>query len=224
MTKRVRINVSSHETLIAFTDFIYAVVFGIIVQQTFENLIDNNEIALSSKFSSLLLLAAVFYLLVWDWILGRLLTLRNPYESYTPFFCEVLIAAFSYGAASAATQGNTIFLLHFAFILFFGGLWARRMEKKILEKRDSQEFCMIQILQFTGSMFVLFFYFWWSFFYGRKISWALILIIVAGGWSFIFVYEILVPRYSGMTAGPGVPFIGRSRVRKLRRVTSSVFQ
>ena len=203
--------------LVTFSDFIYAVVFAIIVQQTFDQLVNDNDLSFLAKIPRLLLLGAIFYFLIWDWILGRILTIRNPYRGYTSFFYEVLIAIFAYGAASAAINDNVLFLLHFSFILFFGGLWARRMEQQITERRDLQELCMVQTLQFIGTLITLVFFIWWCLFVGLKISGKLITIMVLGGWAFILAYEMMVPRYSGVTAGPGVPFLARSNVRQIRR-------
>jgi hypothetical protein len=206
-----------HEALITFSDFIYAIVFVAIVQKVFDDVLNNTDVSLLEKWSKLLLLVAIFYFLTWDWILGRILTLRNPYKGYTTFFLELLIAGFAYGAASAAINGNVIFLLHFSCILFFGAMWARRVERHITEKKDLQELCMIQTLQFIGMLITLIFFIWWCLFVGLVINDKLIAIVVIGGWSFILVYEMMVPRYPGVLAGPGALFLQRSDVRTIRR-------
>lgn len=55
-----------HEALITFSDFIYAVVFVLIVQQSFDEVIDSNTLGASEQIVRLLLFGAIFYFLVWD--------------------------------------------------------------------------------------------------------------------------------------------------------------
>lgn len=215
-----------HNALVAFVDFIYAVVFTILVQQTFDRVINEASLSWSEKALRLLIVVAVFYFLAWDWIVGRILTLRHPYESYSRFFFEVLIAAFAYGTANAAVEGKVSLLVCFAFLLLAGMFWAMRTERQVERtdqwevhsKRDAQELCMIQSLHFSGAVVALIFYCWWESQVNSKATWTFGVIIVFALWCFVFAYELMVPRQKGIIAGPGVPFVGRSNLRKLRRL------
>jgi len=206
-----------HPALFTFIDFIYAVVFALLVQQSFDEIINKGEVPLLETIRVLTLVVCVFYFLAWDWVLGRLLTLRNPYRSYSRFFWEILIAAFAYGTASAAIKQKLIFLIHFALLLFLGGIWAWRTEHQLTETHDRQELCMIQALQFTGSAITLGFFAWWYWMVETTIELPLVILVVLAILGFILVYEMLVPRQKGISAGPGFPFIRRTNVRRLSR-------
>jgi hypothetical protein len=102
--------------LICFTDFIYAVVFVLIVQKVFDDLIEKKIDA--NCIIRILLLGVMFYFLTWDWVLGRILTLKIPYKSYTRFFYEILIAAFAYGTVAAILQDKALFLYFLARVVY----------------------------------------------------------------------------------------------------------
>jgi hypothetical protein len=206
-----------HQALFSFVDFIYAVVFALIIQQSFDEIINKDGLALSDILPRLLLLMAVFYFLAWDWILGRILTLRNPYQSYSRFFFEVLIATCAYGTASAAIKGKSVFLLYFAAVFCLGGMWAKRTERQVSCVRDQKELCVIQSLQWVGACITAAFYFQWKKTVPDGVSWTLAIIETLNIWCFILVYEMMVPRYRGISAGPGVPFLARPNVRRIRR-------
>jgi hypothetical protein len=95
--------------LLGFVDFLYAVLFGVILQQTFIDVLLVTTIPRPEKLVRILLVVGVFYFLLGDWIQGRLLTLRNPYHSYKRFFVEIMIAFAGYGAAIEALRAD-IFL------------------------------------------------------------------------------------------------------------------
>jgi hypothetical protein len=210
-----------HQALLTFIDFIYAIVFALIVQQSFDEIMDvkGSDIwpKIEHELSHLFLLMAIFYFLAWDWILGRILTLRNPLKSYSRFFLELLIAVFAYGTANAAIKGKLSFLVYLSAVLLLGGFWARRTERQLMYKFDLQELCIIQVLQFSCSGLILSVYLWWHFIVRTGISVGLVAFIFGGLWLFIFIYEIAVPRYKGLIAGPGVPFFNRPLVRKIRK-------
>jgi hypothetical protein len=106
------------ETLISFIDFLYAVVFGLILEKTFEEFLISNGAATPNEFTAMALVVGVFYILCWDWLHGPLLTLNNPYRRYRRFFIEVAIAFAGYGAAYNATLMRCEFLFYIAVILF----------------------------------------------------------------------------------------------------------
>ena len=100
--------------LLAFIDFLYAVVFGFIVADAFAQVVNETSKTWSDKAASLFLVVSVFYFVAWDWLHARLLILKNPYRSYRRFFYDIVIACFAYGAASAAIKGWPSFLLYLA--------------------------------------------------------------------------------------------------------------
>jgi hypothetical protein len=206
-----------NEALLYFIDFIYAVVFGFIVQQSFDGIINSAAFPSWHAVLILALAAGISYFLIWDWVLGRILTLSIPYRSYTRFFCELSIAAFAYGTVSAAMKEAIIFLVHFALVLLFGALWAWRTAAHVKNTRDAQEICVIQRLQFTGFGIILVFFLWWKYMVKAQVTKILITETLVLIWILILAYEMVVPRAPGVIAGPGVPFIPRSDVRKLRR-------
>lgn len=207
--------------LVRFTDFIYAGVFALVVRQAVDDIIAKEELLSATTTARLFLLLVVFYFLAWDWIIGRILTLNNPYQSYTRFFCEVLIAAFAYGVASNAIRGDISFIVYLGLVLFSGGIWAMRTEPHA-NKNDKQEMCTIQTMQFTASVLVILFWVFWRIFFGDSISWSLVSVIAIAMWFFILAYEMFVPRREGVNGGPGVPRLNRKRVRKLRRWLNGV--
>ncbi len=189
----------------------------VIVQKVVDDILNNEAVALSTKVQSVFLFCGIFYFLAWDWILGRILTLRYPYRSYTPFFCEICIATFAYGTASAAMAGKLGFLIYFSLLLVTGALWARRTAGQVTLKRDIRELCVIQSLQLVFSILILVIFFGWYFWIETVISWRFVVLAISAMWVFIFIYEMLVPRSKTVTAGPGVPFLARSDVRKLKK-------
>ena len=95
--------------LLGFVDFLYAVLFGVILQQVYSDVLLIATLQRSEKLVRILLVVGVFYFLLGDWIQGRLLTLRNPYRSYRRFFVEVAIAFTGYGAALEALRADILF-------------------------------------------------------------------------------------------------------------------
>jgi len=64
--------------LLTFIDILYAVVYGLILVQTYDQVIMPAE-PLGEKANNVLLVIGVFYFLTWDWLHARRLTLKNPY-------------------------------------------------------------------------------------------------------------------------------------------------
>jgi hypothetical protein len=218
---KTEIKAELNQALICFADFIYALVFGLVVIQLFDELCNGYEWITFERLLRLFTLLTLSYYLVWDWILGRILTLRNSYVGYTPFYCEVLIACFGYGSINAASKGNVLFIPLFGFVLVLGGIWARRMEEAHATSRDVKEFCTIQITHFTAAILTLLISVLWHCYLDDAFSARLVFCIFALIWFLIFSYEMMVPRPRGsILGGPGVPFIARSRIRKLKRSIS----
>lgn len=61
------------ESLLAFVDFLYAVVFGLIVAKLFDDVVHGPDSVLD-KMGKVGFVGSVFYFLTWDWLHGRLLT------------------------------------------------------------------------------------------------------------------------------------------------------
>lgn len=68
--------------LLGFVDFLYAVLFGVILQQVYSDVLIAENLQRLEKLVRVLLVVGVFYFLLGDWIQGRILTLRNPYRGY----------------------------------------------------------------------------------------------------------------------------------------------
>lgn len=70
--------------LLTFIDILYAVVYGLILVQTYDQVMMPTK-TLLEKANNLSLIIGVFYFLSWDWLHARRLTLTNPYTSYRRF-------------------------------------------------------------------------------------------------------------------------------------------
>lgn len=86
-----------------------------------------------------------------------------------------------------------------------------------LIKRDKRELCVIQSLQVTFAILVFVSFFGWYFLIETVMSWRFVVLAISAMWVFIFVYEMMVPRSKTVTAGPGVPFLSRSDLRKIKK-------
>lgn len=206
---------NTRDALLAFVDFIYAIVFGLIVAKTFEEVLLELK-TFGYKFSRLLLMFGVFYFLAWDWIHGRLLTLKNPYESYRRFFVEIVIAGCGYGAAGRAVEGLIAFLFYIALIFALGILWAEWTLQEYPNSPDRQELRLIRSNNIGWCIIALLFWALWERNVGPEIGlWGTVTLILIG-WGMVLFDEALVDRPSGILAGPGVPFISRERVLRFR--------
>ncbi|GEM_PF-7073176 len=149
------------EILLAFVDFLYAVVFALIVAEAYDKVIVNLARTPLETLGKIFLITGVFYLLSWDWLHARLLTTKNPYVSYRRFFMEILIAFAGYGAALRAIEGKISFLLYVLAILWIGVVWAHRTRKEYPNSVDLKELKNIVLLQSVAGILVLVAYVIW---------------------------------------------------------------
>jgi hypothetical protein len=206
------------EQLLTFLDFIYAIVFALAVEKTFTSLFTQfTKTSWIPALITLILAGTLFYFLAWDWILGRLLTMKNPYRGYDRFLLEILIAVSSYGAALSVVGGKVHYLVYLGIILMLGAFWAKRTQKELKYLKDDQELCITQSLQFPCAMacFLCFLH-RLTFFDGRATT-GLMACSVLAIWCFLLAYELAVPRCAGLAGGVSIPFIPRSRLRNTRR-------
>lgn len=208
----------TQEALVTFIDFIYAVTFGFIVGQAYDTIINVDGPITEQSVMRLLLSATCFWLFAWDWIIGRVITIRCPYSGYTRVFCEIAIAACAYGTASAVFRGNTIFLLHISLIFLFGAIWAMRTEPRASDG-DVRELRIMRATHFASSAMLFLFYLAWR---GRPLTWskAMQVMVIVG--FLTFIYEILVDRPKGIIGGPSFPFLVRSRARFVKRIVRRI--
>lgn len=204
--------------LLTFIDILYAVVYGLILVQTFDQVIFPATKPPLEKASNLLLIIGVFYFLVWDWLHARRLTLINPYTSYRRFFMEVFIAFLSYGAALNALRMQVFLLLYIFLGLIMGAIWARSTLQEHPHSNDRRELRVIQFHQTVYAVVgTLYFLYWYN--YVRKvITLEDSVLFVVVGYLFVFFYDILTERPLGIMGGPGVPFISRNVIEKIQRL------
>ena len=174
------------DSLVMFADFIYAIVFGLIVSETYDKVIVNEDKPIWQKVQDMTLIVVMFYFLAWDWLRARLLTIKNPYKGYQRFFMEIVIAFFAYGIALEVMRGRTFFLVYVVGVLAVGVLWAIRTKYDYLESRDLIELRNIQQLQsifavIAGTAFLLF-----RLMSGPQINIFLILFMI------IFVWDLVL--------------------------------
>lgn len=204
-----------NDALLAFVDFFYAVVFGLIIAKIFDNIL-LPEVHLADKVKSPLLVLGVFYLLLWDWLHGRMLTLRNPYPSFRRFFIEVIIACCGYGAAARALEGRVAFLFYVMLILLLGVLWAWLTMKEYPASDDRRELVLIITLQPLIALFVGGYWISWERLMGPTVGTVLTCVLIELGWFAILFYELAIRRKLGIQAGPGVPFVSFQQLERIR--------
>lgn len=133
--------------LLAFIDFLYAVVFALVLAETFTQVILPAEKVILEKATNLILVIGVFYFLSWDWLHARRLTLKNAYTSYRRFFIEVVIAFSAYGAALEAVRMEVTFLIYIFVGLFLGAIWAHTTLQEYPKSEDAVELRIIRWYQ-----------------------------------------------------------------------------
>lgn len=206
------------DILLGFVDMMYALVFGLILVQLYDKLVTFPE-AFGLKVGKVLVVAGVFYFLAWDWIHGRILTIRNPYRGYRRFFIEILIAISGYGAALFAVANDPVFLLYLMATLQLGAWWAWEADHEVSDSADRDELRFISLYQILVSTVVFGIYHYWVSKYGHVFSWYGAVIITLAGYAFVLSYELQFERSHGLTGGPGVPFLGRKWVSRIRSKT-----
>src|SRR3989344_9185186 len=204
-----------NDALLAFVDFLYAVVFGLIVAKLFDDIL-LEPVALADKVKSSLLVLGVFYFLIWDWLHGRMLTLRNPFPSFRRFFIEAIIAFCGYGAATRALEGKVAFLFYVMLILLLGALWAWFTIREYPASDERQELVLIIALQPLNAVLVGACWIAWERLMGPTVSRVLTIALIELGWLAIFFYELALRRRTGIQAGPGVPFVTFQQLDRIR--------
>ncbi len=99
-------------------------------------------------------------------------------------------------------------------VLALGVYWSVRTLRDYPRSNDRREFELIQVYQTLAMVGVLG---WYKFVAGTTLQiWETTALIVFG-WLFVFVYEFSLDRPHGMTGGPGIPFVNRERLEKIRK-------
>ena len=153
---------------------------------------------------------------MWDWLHGRLLTLKNPYKYYRRFFIELVVAFCGYGAALQVTKGSVLFLVYIILILLLGAVWAHWTIREYPDSADKVELEHIRLYQPFQVIIGLVSAAYWYFFVGQKLTVLSACAFLIFEWLFVLQYEFLLERPSGITAGPGVPFMNKRRIDKFR--------
>ncbi|MEK7637228.1 MAG: hypothetical protein AAB402_02420 [Patescibacteria group bacterium] len=208
------------ESLLAFVDFLYAVVFGLIVAKLFDEVVHGQDNVLD-KIGKVGLVGSVFYFLTWDWLHGRLLTLKNSYRGYWRFFIEILIACCGYGAAEAAVTAKVSVIGYVAAILLLGAWWARIAVREHPASQDLYEFRFLSVYQAICSAALIALLASYYIFVGQYIPWWVAIPFNLIGALFVFLYELKIERPIGVLGGPGVPFIHRDLMMRIRKMARS---
>lgn len=213
--------------LLAFIDILYAIVYGLILVQMFDQVISSEMKTIDDiikRTSNLILVLGVFYFLTWDWLQGRLLTLKNPYKNYRRFFIEVAIAFLSYGAARGALRMEITFLTYIFLGLLLGAWWARSTLQEYPDSTNAYELRIIAIYQtaytFVGTAILLHWYYRIS----SDIRIQESIVFVGFGIMFVFLYDLLAERPTGILGGPRVPFVTKERMDKIRAFLAPYFR
>lgn len=204
------------DALLTFVDFLYAVVFSLVLIQLYDQVI-STALGLHIKVGKVLLVTSAFYFLAWDWMHGRLLTLRNPYLGYRRFFIEILIAASGYGAALSALNSDARFLVYLVLILGLGVWWAHVTLKEAPGSPDEKELKFIRAYQSQVLAIIIGVYQFWRTNFGNEFRWWASFVLIAIGYAFVFRYELRFERPAGLLGGPGVPWLGRKAVSSIRK-------
>lgn len=203
--------------LLAFIDFLYAVVFGLVLSQTFEEVVLEPTKTTVEKIINVLLVVGVFYFLSWDWLHGRRLTVKNPYKGYGRFFIEVIIAFLAYGAALGAIEFQIYFLICLSLILLLGSLWAKMTIKEYPESEDKYELMVILIYQTVFAIAGGVSAFIWYKSVNKAAGLFEVMSFMLFGFVFLLYYDIWIERLEGVMGGPGVPFVSKRIIAKLRK-------
>jgi len=210
------------DSLLAFVDFFYAVVFGLILAQTFDEIILKDvdpktlkEISVVDKCSNLLLVSGVFYFLCQDWLHARNFTLRNPYTRYRRFYLEVIIAFVAYGAAISAVKIQASFFFYIFFGMLLGTLWIFLTLKEHPKSKDRRELIIVGIYETLVAVCGLIAYILWYIFSNKVIGLGESLAFIFFSFFFTIGHDILLPQPIGLMGGPRTLLIPRKIVDKI---------
>ncbi|MBI2100348.1 MAG: hypothetical protein HYT48_03375 [Candidatus Vogelbacteria bacterium] len=207
------------ESLLLFIDFLYAVVFGLIISETARKLtLSGSTLSdLAGTFTHVLAIMMAFYFLTWDWVHARILTIRNPYRGYTRFFIEIVIAFCAYSMAAQILDKGLLFLFYLAMVLLLGAWWAKKTLRGYSSSDDWVELKTIQTLQtIAGALVLAAFFFLHFVLHVTTVNSIIMFSVVVWWWVFLLFYEMGIPRVTGIGSGPGVPLLSRRDVRKIR--------
>jgi len=208
------------DALLVFIDMLYAVVFGLILIQTFDQIVLSEIKSLPEKTRNLFLVISVFYFLSWDWLHARRLTLKNPYTSYQRFFMEVIMAFLAYGAVLEAVRVRVTFLFYVFGSLFLGSLWAHYTLKEYPESEEYNELGFIRRYQALYALSGASITAYWYHRFSLAISLSDSIFYVIWGLMITFFYDLRIERPAGIMGGPGTPFISRELMEKIKRLLS----
>lgn len=202
--------------LLTFIDFLYAVLFGFVLQQVYIDVILSGDMSISDKTTRVSLTTGVFYLLMTDWIQARLLISRNRFRGYRRFFIEVIIAFVGFGAAVQVIRADPFFLVYIGIALFLGSYWAHITLLEYPHSEDLRELEVIRFLQPLIAVFGGVTSYLWTNYVGTIISLRGAILLLFLGFVYEFLYGLFVPMQPGLASGPGVPFIKHETVDKVR--------
>jgi len=111
-------------------------------------------------------------------------------------------------------------LLYVAIVLCLGAYWALIILQDYPQSDDVHEIKVTKTLQPIAGLSTFALFAVRLYYEGYEpISLGESFFIVFLGWSFVFVYELRQERrHTGIMFGPGVPFVSRERVEKLKRI------
>lgn len=204
-------------SLLTFIDFLYAVVFGLMVERLFTDVLSDPSVGRDQKAIRIVMTIAAFYFLAWDWLHGRMLTFKNPYARYLRFLLEILIAACAFGVVFAALRGSIYLLLFIALVLFLGVWWAKVTLGEYPLSKDKEELTIIKKYQSVAAVIALTVFSFYLVTKRMEMDLFTTIFTVLGGWAFVFVYELDIEREKGILGGPGMPFLNRERMERMRQ-------
>ena len=203
--------------LLAFVDFLYAVLFGFVLQQLHEKVLIAEGMSYYDKATRVLLVIGVFYFLMGDWISARLLTARNVYTGYRRFFLEVIIAFSGFGAAIEVLRAHPFFLGYIILVLVVGAYWAHCTIVEYPKSSDLLELNAIRVVQpITAIAGGISSYLWYKY-VGELFSLRGAGMLFLLGWLYEFFYELSAPSLYGLAGGPTVPFVSKERMIAMRQ-------
>lgn len=202
------------DSLLAFVDFLYAVVFGLILAQTYD-LIILVDTSILDKCSKLLLATSVFYFLCQEWLHARNLTLRNPYTRFRRFYLEVTIAFVAYGAAISAVKIQPSFALYIFSGMLFGALWVFLTLQEYPKSQDRRELIIVGIYETSTAVIGLVAFVLWYRYISKTIRLQESLTFIIFVFIFTLGHDILLPQPLGLIGGPRTLLIPRKTVDKI---------